>query len=332
MIEPDILAYSSSKLRADISASSVIVVVLAGVLVDQVPAQSANEYPFFIPEAHYMPTDELRDLFREAELELNGWSIKYHVFLPPGVGENEQLPLIIWLHGFGRAELELRAGNLKFMSLLITDQALPELYRFAILSVQCPREAGSWMATCPAGNESSGKTFEVIDVVMSLATELAERHPIDRSRIAVVGISAGGRAAWHMADRYGAQLAAVAPLASPVPSLKGKGVKEVPIWSFVSAYDEGLSVDTIRESVGRLRQQDVEARLTIIDRKDHNCWTPAFEDNGLLEWILWQRNGTADRWMSRYSGLALLLLATVISISVVTFLWIITRRAPSLNR
>ena len=70
----------------------------------------------------------------------------------------------------------------------------------------------------------------------------------------------------------------------------------VPVWAFHSDHDAKVSAQAARRVVGALQQAGGTARLTEIDSQDHNCWSAAFEDYHLLEWLLSQRRGASSAW------------------------------------
>ena len=88
--------------------------------------------------------------------------------------------------------------------------------------------------------------------------------------------------------------AAVAPLAGP-----GCGgdpgtlaaIRQVPVWAFHAAHDPVLPSTSVKETVLALRQVGGNAALTEVDADYHDCWTAAFRDWRLMDWLLIQKRG-----------------------------------------
>ncbi|GAB7044563.1 MULTISPECIES: prolyl oligopeptidase family serine peptidase [Catenuloplanes] len=127
-------------------------------------------------------------------------------------------PLIVWLHGGGEGaslpdgyydnETQLRAnrGALGF--------ATPEAQKiFAGAYVVAPQSTSFWMED---GDRFAPLIREIID-------EVARRHPVDRSRVHVVGCSNGGYMSLKMTTVYRDLFASSVPICGVVMPLGGTG-------------------------------------------------------------------------------------------------------------
>jgi len=140
---------------------------------------------------------------------------------------------------------------------------------------------------CPGSEDA----FELLDEVL---TDVVAHHAIDPDRVILCGISSGGSAVWAYAKRHPHRFSALAPLATTVVPEQVEGLTSIPIWAFQSAADGDASVENVGQFVDRLRQQGGPAHLTIVKSQTHDCWTQAFKDYGLTEWMLSQLRQSSE--------------------------------------
>lgn len=217
----------------------------------------------------------------------------YQLFVPELSEEVGQLPLIVWLHGAG----EWGDDNLKQLlhldRIVFTPPRERERFPFFLLAVQCVPDNAAWTS----GGDA---TVDMIDVVVAIVEETLREYPIDPDRVSVSGVSAGGGGTWQIAMRYPEYFSAAAPMAS---SGAGGGslkpLKGLPIWAFHSLKDQMTSIEGVRATVADLQSLGGEVTLTEVNVSptsqlwEHDAWTEAFADYGLLDWLLAQRRGDA---------------------------------------
>jgi predicted peptidase len=259
-------------------------------------------------------TRELVDLFEPAQFPRDAGSdrdvMNYRLFVPRPLETAAEYPLIVWLHGFAADELMYEnLGQLKNLEQTVfRDPAHPEPYRFFFLVPQLPNGCSSWCATdtqeIKDGDPThSPKQLAPDEMIVSIIDQLVARYPIDRDRISLCGVSFGGTGCWEVALRHPQLFAAVSPLASGPTNLTGLDrLAGVPVWAFHSAEDK-LSPEYARQAISQLRQSGGCGRLTEIPGDLHNCWTAAFRDYDLLNWMLAQRRscGCTFSWSQRVS-------------------------------
>jgi pimeloyl-ACP methyl ester carboxylesterase len=275
---------------------------------------------------------DLVDLFEPGEFIPEGRQeddppLLYRLFVPRNIEKDRLYPLIVWVHGFGdteTVELNLNTGQLKHTQLIFTDTSAPENYPFYILAAQnC--DSGNWLAT------SHG------ELLLALIDETIERHVVDPDRVTMVGISSGGTSCWDLAARRPDLFAGIAPLASIGGNVGRLGpLVDVPVWAF---HSEGDGPEGDRRTVEYLNSRGGCARLTEIVGKQHDCWTLAFKNYGLLAWLLARRKGedcpiVAATWpeASRIDSLLNVLPGAVTLLLIVTAIVVALRKPPSLQR
>ena len=187
------------------------------------------------------------------------------VFLPRGYAQ-EKVPLIVFLHGAGERGGEVEKMNGKQVFKFAAEH--PD-FGFAVAAPHLPAEA---------------RGFDPASLV-GLIDELAERLPIDRTRIYLTGLSMGANAVWQTAARYPQRFAAIVPIASRVDSATACAVKSTPVWAFHNEHDTLALIKPVEEMIEAIRACEGSARLTVYPQTGHNAWAKAYADPALYEWL-----------------------------------------------
>jgi len=128
---------------------------------------------------------------------------RYHLYIPPGLGlkAGEKLPLLVMLHGCGQTGRDLAAASRM--------NRLAARERFLVLYPEQERVAnahGCWNWF----EGRNGKAEAEAATLLAAVDKVARRRPVDLSRVAVAGLSAGGSMAVLMAALYPQRFCAVA--------------------------------------------------------------------------------------------------------------------------
>jgi predicted peptidase len=238
-------------------------------------------------------TPQVVGLFEEREFPVAQQSgpprqVSYRLFRPL-VEEGVRYPLIVWLHGEGEAGTD-NVGQLSWLgSLIFLPPRERDRYPFFLLAVQRPRDWG-WQE----GIESRGKgtPLTMVDVAATIIEDLLKGQPIDPDRVVLSGVSSGGSGCWELAARYPELFAAVAPLASGGGEhTRIESLREVPVWAFHNDGDTGSPPFGDQRTVEALTAAGGRAHLTLTRGTGHDCWSAAFADYRLLDWLLRQQRG-----------------------------------------
>jgi pimeloyl-ACP methyl ester carboxylesterase len=155
------------------------------------------------------------------------------------------------------------------------------------LSVISPERHENWV-------EPANLPDDVAEVLMALVEDVQKRFPVDTDRIYLSGVSAGGSVCWELLQRHPKKFAAVAPLASGGGGTNRErlaSVVDVPVWVFHAARDPLSPVTPVNNTVEILKDLGGIVHLTEIDSDYHDCWTAAFHEYRLMDWLLSQRRG-----------------------------------------
>jgi predicted peptidase len=206
--------------------------------------------------------------------------LSYLLSIPAQIEKKSKarLPLILFLHGAderGSSLAKIKKQGLPKM--LAQGRELPAI----IVSPQC-RAGEIWNA----------------DELLGLLDNLEASLPVDRARVSATGLSMGGYACWELGLRDPSRFSAIAPIcggASLIRCLlpeagKAAALKRLPVWAFHGALDDVVPVWESEKIVEALRQSGNKARLTIYADLKHDCWTRAYEQEPLIEWLLAQKS------------------------------------------
>jgi len=198
--------------------------------------------------------------------------LRYLLALPDGYGDRarrgERWPLLLFLHGLGECGGDLRAvvrhGPPK---LLEAGRRLPCI----VVSPQCEQPGWSPLA------------------LNALVDELGRTLRVDESRVWLTGLSMGGFGAWAAASDRPDRYAALVPMCGGGDWIAARRLKDVPVWAFHGRRDPLVPLAKSEEMVLALKSAGGRARLTIYDDLGHDCWTRAYEDPELWNWLFAQR-------------------------------------------
>lgn len=126
---------------------------------------------------------------------------RYRLFRPPGIQRNEQLPLLVMLHGCAQDARGLSASSRM--------NRVAERERFLVLYPEQDRIANAqgcwnWYDT------RNGRAYAEADSIDAAISQVCLTQPVDRNRIAVAGLSAGASMAALLAVRSPERFRAVA--------------------------------------------------------------------------------------------------------------------------
>ncbi|WP_425259345.1 alpha/beta hydrolase family esterase [Rubrivivax sp. RP6-9] len=126
---------------------------------------------------------------------------RYRLYRPPGVGAGERLPLLVMLHGCGQNADSFATST------GMNRVALRE--RFLVLYPEQDRRANgqgcwNWFDT------GTGRALGEAALILQAIDQVCLLHPVDPTRVAVAGLSAGASMAALLVTRHPARFRAVA--------------------------------------------------------------------------------------------------------------------------
>lgn len=208
---------------------------------------------------------------------VDGAPLGYLEHLPPGYGDGEPSPLLVFLHGGGEAgpgtEATLDLVKAWGIPPLIEAGEWPEDRPFVVLSPQLPLHKA----------ESDCAFADEIAAFLDFATQ---QYEVDPRRIYLTGISCGAIGIWdYLAAHEDSVVTAAVPIsghaewALEVADCSALG--KVPLWAFHGALDDIVPVVHIEGPMDRIRTCDTpptaELELTVFPDAGHDAWIPTYD-------------------------------------------------------
>lgn len=213
--------------------------------------------------------------------------LPYRIYVPKPLPAGVRLPLVVFLHGSDQAgsdnEQQIAYGANGALELL--DNAIAAHIPLLFAAPQSP--TGTWHPR----------------QVMAVIRAVEARWPVDPDRIYLTGLSSGASGAWATAKAYPRAFAALVPMTGATTLAGLSRIAQVPEWVFAAADDNDTGVVTgyggamvgSRTVVAALRRLHAPVCYTEYRHgpwpATHVIWPEAYDDPGLLRWLLAQRRG-----------------------------------------
>ena len=224
------------------------------------------------------------------------FDLPYRVYFPTGYdakGE-KHYPMLFFLHGDG----ECGTDNEQQIHVLHKENRLLNLVMerddCIIVAPQCPCNVKyEWVPLAHAWSTGSRELSEKLTFVLASAMALLDRflcsEAVDKKRVYAAGISMGGYGMWELITRRPEVFAAAIPVCGAgIPSLASR-LTNIAIWAFHGAKDPTVPVSGSRDMVAAIRAAGGrKIRYTEFPEEGHNCWIPAYREDGLVDWLFEQ--------------------------------------------
>lgn len=200
----------------------------------------------------------------------DGRHMNVFITQPDDVAPDERLPLIVFLHGAGERGDDYER---------LCHHGVPKLFG------QNPEYDGIRAVTlspqCPEGTVWTTLSLFVLDLIHTIA----DSFPVDHRRISLTGLSMGGFGTWHIACEAPELFSAISPLCGGGMSWLADQLRETPICVFHGDADESVPLAYSQLMVDAVRAAGGEVDFRVLPGVAHNCWTYAYEETGLLQWL-----------------------------------------------
>ena len=204
---------------------------------------------------------------------------RFHLYRPPAVGFAERLPLLVMLHGCGQ-DANAFATSTRMNRLAMAQRFLvlyPEQDRLA--NAQC---CWNWFET------ASGRAAREAGSIMQAIDQVCLQQPVDRTRVAIAGLSAGASMAALLAILHPGRFRAL---------IMHSGIPPGAAHSSLSA-------------LGAMRGRRGHSALAASPSMVTNSWPPLLVIHGAADGVvavanahgaiqLWLGSGTAPPGMTR---------------------------------
>ncbi len=255
-----------------------------------------------------------------SDKDMSGLNIPYRIYLPESYSVSGSYCLLVHIHGAGErgnnntAQIAQK-DQTELIRRIIGDGELSK--KFIIVAPQCPSNSIWVTMNWGPGTYSIDETSQTVPMkllVSLIQNEILEKYAIDRDRIYVTGISAGGFATWDLICRYPGLFAAAIPVCGGCDVTYAEAIKDIPIRIYHSSDDTIVSDTGSRQMYEELKK--IGADVEFFDTKPwgHGAWGKAYADADIINWMV--SKVRAERQVDSESNISILLSETAESTSV----------------
>ena len=234
---------------------------------------------YWVPEAQSAePPSSQMQTVREFQFHkvLNA-SLQYLFFEPKGYDatSSKRWPLMLFLHGAGeRGNDVLQVATHGPPKNVSQNPDFP----FIVVSPQCP-EGEIWSN----------------DLLIGLLDDVLANLRVDPRRVYLTGLSMGGYGTWNLGLTHPERFAAIAPICGGgelISVLLASGhradaLKSLGVWAFHGGKDPIVPTEESQRMADLLKKNGVQdVKLTVYPDAGHDCWTEAYGNPALYEWLL----------------------------------------------
>ncbi len=213
-------------------------------------------------------------------VQVDSGEFNYQLYLPPQIQSEQNLPVIIFLHGIGQR------GSGGIVPTEGTSGAVIRHYFAQVPAIVL-------LPQCRQGSYWSDPVMD--EMVINALAQTIKEFGTDAKRIYLIGVSMGGYGVWHFASHYSGKFAALVSICGGSPiresdrfdSIAGK-VGETPSWIFHGADDRVVPVSESRQIVKALKASG-SVKYNEYAGVGHSVWLNVLGEKDLLPWLLAQR-------------------------------------------
>lgn len=221
-------------------------------------------------------------------MEVDGQKYNWTIIIPPSATKGEAG--ILFLHGIGSSGDD---------GIDHIDHGLPR-------AIEENPESWPFVVIVPQKPTYSDWDFHE-SAVMKILDKAIEEGFVDTDKVAITGLSQGGRATMLFASMYPDRFVAAAPICgyaqiafdedgeeTPLPTISeyqalmgnlAKKLKDTPVWLFHGEIDSAVPVQSTRAIYQILKSMDADVKYTEFPGINHNSWDPAYAKTELAEWF-----------------------------------------------
>ncbi|WP_160148177.1 prolyl oligopeptidase family serine peptidase [Rubripirellula obstinata] len=224
-----------------------------------------------------LPTTSAAEMVLKTQTTKCDPPLRYWIYLPDEVTEvarsskkAKSFPLVLFLHGGGEGGRNPEKVKKNGLPKLI---AQGKSFPFIMVAPQNPSETQFWDD----------------QQLIRLVNEIETKHPVNRLRVYLTGLSRGGYGAWRLAIQNPNRFAALVPVCGGGPMPYMNRIKHLPIWVFHGAKDTVIPISESQRLVEALKKAGGDVKFTIYPDAGHDAWTQAYDDPELYAWLLQQK-------------------------------------------
>ena len=234
--------------------------------------------------------------YEAGSVEIDGQSFPYQLLMPSKLEEGKSYPLVLFLHGAGERGSDNQAQKRHFperMERMMQEGGSPVF----VLAPQCPRDVW-WTARTRGGTRAprlDQPAEPQLRAAMQALAGVVHKHPIDRDRIALTGLSMGGFGSWELAARRPGWFSGVIPICGGGSPRALAPLAGLPIQVWHGAADSVVPPEASRVLVKALNERGIAVDYHELPGVGHDSWGAAYGNEGVRTQLFEQRRDPAAR-------------------------------------
>ena len=210
--------------------------------------------------------------FLDREVQVNGVSRPFVVYVPLGYSPSRAWPAILFLHGRAESGSDGRRQ--------LTQGLAPAILR--------QRVAWPFVVIFPQKSDPEIRWTDEAPMLGAVLDAVEASYHLDPARRYITGLSQGGHGTLALAMRLPWHFAALATVCgwADDPAAAAATIGAVPVWAFHGEDDPVVPVRRSLEIVDAIRRAGGQARFTRFAAVGHDAWNLAYGDEDLPRWFL----------------------------------------------
>ena len=238
-----------------------------------------------------------QDKFRAKD----GTEIEYNLYVPSDYDASKKYPVVFVLHGGGQrtqpTDMILKRYQ---MATVWAKDSEKGHNQCIVLAPQCATKDANenWTTLQKYRNGEADNAFGAmpkLNAAYNLLLKVMDEYSVDKNKVYMTGLSAGGFATYTLAIAHPETFAAIAPDAAGADPTKVSVLKDIPMWIFHAADDPTVKPDEyLYPTLEALDKAGVEYKSTIykpgtvFGSSAHFSWVPMYATQEFRDWMFAQ--------------------------------------------
>ncbi len=230
-----------------------------------------------------------------------GVVMPYMLYLPKNYDKNKKYPVVLALHGSGQRgqSLDMVLKRYKLATVWAADSEKGKNECIVIApqaATKAPNENWTTLQEYRKGVNKSPYLLSKHGVAAyNLLKKAMAEYSIDKDRVYLTGLSAGGFGSYTLATMYPETFAAVSLSCGGLDPAMADKLKGMPLWIFHAEGDPFVNVQEYYDtSIAALKKAGVDFKTTLYGKdviftpNAHFSWTPMYTNEEMRNWLFEQ--------------------------------------------
>jgi predicted peptidase len=274
--------------------------VVQKIVIDVNTKSESSQYTVTVTRACDNDTYALfkQDTYKD---EATGVEMPYELYVPTDYDQSKTYPIVFALHGSGQRSQSTDMVLKRYqMATIWAKDSEAGHNECIILAPQCASQdnLNNWTNLMKYQNGVAENPYDLSEygtTAYNLLQKVMGEYSIDKDRVYMTGLSAGGFATFELAAEHPDTFAAILPVAGAVNPEKASNLKDMPIWIF-NAEDDPLVTNEqyISPTINALNSAGIQYKSTIYSKGEiftpsaHFSWTPCYASSEVRDWLFQQ--------------------------------------------